>query len=41
MLAEAMGEQLTATFLENKRFELERARKAVTDWEFEEYALAL
>ena len=41
MLAEAMGEQLTATFLENKRYELERARKAVTDWEFEEYALAL
>ena len=36
-----MGEQLTATFLENKRFELERARKAVTDWEFEEYARAL
>jgi glutamine synthetase len=41
VLAEAMGEQLTATFLENKRFELERARKAVTDWEFEEYAQAL
>ena len=41
MLAEAMGEQLTTTFLENKRFELDRARKAVTDWEFEEYALAL
>ena len=33
--------QLTSTFLENKRFELERSRKAVTDWEFEEYAQAL
>jgi glutamine synthetase len=40
-LVEAMGAQLTSTFLENKRFELERARKAVTDWEFEEYAQAL
>jgi glutamine synthetase len=40
-LVEAMGAQLTSTFLENKRFELERARKAVTDWEFAEYAQAL
>ena len=40
-LVEAMGEKLTATFLENKRYELDRARKAVTDWEFEEYAQAL
>jgi glutamine synthetase len=40
-LVEAMGDKLTATFLENKRFELDRARKAVTDWEFEEYAQAL
>ena len=36
-----MGAQLTATFLENKRYELDRSRKAVTDWEFEEYARAL
>jgi glutamine synthetase len=36
-----MGSELTATFLENKRFELERSRKAVTDWELEEYAQAL
>jgi glutamine synthetase len=41
MLAEAMGGPLTATFLENKRFELDRSRKAVTDWELEEYAQAL
>jgi glutamine synthetase len=40
-LVEAMGAELTATFLENKRFELDRSRKAVTDWEFEEYAQAL
>jgi glutamine synthetase len=40
-LVEAMGSELTATFLENKRFELERSRKAVTDWELEEYAQAL
>ncbi|HEY1479815.1 MAG TPA: glutamine synthetase family protein [Gaiellales bacterium] len=40
-LVDAMGAQLTATFLENKRYELDRARKSVTDWEFEEYALAL
>jgi glutamine synthetase len=41
VLVEAMGPRLVATFLENKRFELERARKTVTDWEFEEYAVAL
>jgi glutamine synthetase len=41
VLVEAMGGELTATFLENKRFELERSRKAVTDWELEEYAQAL
>jgi glutamine synthetase len=40
-LVEAMGAELTATFLENKRYELGRARAAVTDWEFEEYAQAL
>jgi glutamine synthetase len=40
-LVEAMGAELTATFLENKRFELDRSRKAVTDWELEEYAQAL
>jgi glutamine synthetase len=40
-LVDAMGAELTATFLENKRYELERARMAVTDWEFEEYAQAL
>jgi glutamine synthetase len=41
VLVDAMGERLTRTFVENKRFELERARKTVTDWEFEEYARAL
>jgi glutamine synthetase len=41
VLAAAMGTRLVDTFLENKRYELERARKTVTDWEFEEYALQL
>jgi glutamine synthetase len=37
-LVAAMGEQLVATFLEIKRYELTRWRAHVTEWEFREYA---
>jgi glutamine synthetase len=34
----AMGEELVSTFLEIKRYEVDRYRRYVTDWDFAEYA---
>ena len=41
VLREALGEPLVEAFLEVKRFELERFRRWVTDWELDEYAAHL
>ena len=37
LIKESMGEELVATFLEIKNFELERSHRYVTDWEWREY----
>jgi glutamine synthetase len=37
LIADAMGEELLATFRTIKGAELDRAKRAVTDWEFREY----
>ena len=37
LIADAMGEELLRTFRTIKGSELDRARRAVTDWEFREY----
>jgi glutamine synthetase len=34
----AMGEELVSTFFEIKRYEVDRYRRYVTDWDFAEYA---
>ena len=34
----SMGEELVSTFLEIKRYEVDRYRRFVTDWDFAEYA---
>jgi glutamine synthetase len=41
LLATAMGEELVRTFLQVKRYECERFRRWVTDWEFTEYSRRL
>lgn len=38
VLREAMGEQIVTTFLAMKRFEVERHRSHVSEWELDEYA---
>jgi glutamine synthetase len=37
VLREAMGSQIVDTFLTVKRFEIERHRTWVSDWEIDEY----
>jgi glutamine synthetase len=37
LLREGLGEEIVQTFLALKRFELERFRSWVSDWEIEEY----
>jgi glutamine synthetase len=37
MLTEALGPQIVETFLAVKRFEVERHRSWVSDWEIDEY----
>ena len=37
LIADAMGEELVTTFRTIKGAELDRAKRAVTDWEFREY----
>jgi glutamine synthetase len=37
VLREAMGPQIVDTFLTMKRFEVERHRTWVSDWEIDEY----
>jgi glutamine synthetase len=38
VLSAAMGEALVTTFLAMKRFEVERHRSHVSEWELDEYA---
>jgi glutamine synthetase len=37
LLCEGLGEEIVSTFLAMKRFELERHRSWVSDWEIAEY----
>ena len=37
LIRESMGDELVSTFVEIKRYELARAARYVTDWEFQEY----
>jgi glutamine synthetase len=41
VLKGGMGEDLVQTFLTIKNYELDRYRKWVSDWEFDEYAYRL